>query len=69
VVVCEHFKKAIAKRDDLSLEELIKDRKLIAQILRQMSKWAKNTVSGATFWLLNHHYPNNTLCVFSLAGD
>ena len=56
VVVCQHFKRAIAKVGTLTLEELMEDPKLIARILRQTSKWAKNTVSECVhslFLLLN----------------
>ena len=51
VVVCQHFKRAIAKQGDLSMEELVKDPKLIDRILRQTSKWAKNTVSDFLYTL------------------
>jgi hypothetical protein len=44
VVVCQHFKRAIAKQGALTLEELVADPQLIARILRQTSKWAKNTI-------------------------
>jgi hypothetical protein len=44
VVVCQHFKIAITKIGALTMEDLIADPVLIARILRQTSKWAKNSV-------------------------
>ena len=45
VVVCRHFQKAIAKQGQLTMKYLVKNPEVIAEILRQTSKWAKNTVS------------------------
>jgi hypothetical protein len=44
VVSCGHFQAVIAKHPPLTLE-VYKNPQLIASILRQTSKWVKNTVS------------------------
>jgi hypothetical protein len=51
VVVCNHFKLAIQKMGSLSIDQLIAKPVLIAQILRQTSKWAKNTVSTQALFI------------------
>jgi hypothetical protein len=68
VVVCKHFKLAIEKVGALSMEELIAKPLLIAQILRQTSKWAKNTVSALhSFCSIQSKYSHLHLSVrFSL---
>jgi hypothetical protein len=54
VVVCQHFKIAITKIGTLTMEDFIADPGLIAQILHQTSKWAKNSVYDS-----NHYHVNN----------